>query len=181
MLELCPEREYGCLVRIIIIILTGVTAMMLSACGGQSWYETSYRSVVDHSVNSQCAYMLAPDAKPQLFLTNAFQEDLKIFTDQKYIVVGESFFTGPLEKTKNAVAVGEEIGVTHVLLEADYLYMGSKKAYKFYKNYDYLPVPMQRNGVYYYGYEAVPNPISVPYQKEIPIYKQRAVYLVKLK
>ncbi|MDG1437813.1 MAG: hypothetical protein P8P98_02475 [Emcibacteraceae bacterium] len=154
--------------------------LMISACGGPSRFVTEYIPM-DSSNTENTAYLSDNGEKPRLIISNFFDDDLKIFTDQNYVVVGKSEFSGPLENMNDAVAKGVELQVTHVLLEQKYAYSGSKKAYKYASTYNYTPAYKTINNYTYVRYERMPDLISIPYSKEVAVFKQRAVYLAKLK
>lgn len=157
-----------------------VCAALLDGCAGTGNYTKTYRQVAQ-PVGESDAFMLVKGARPRLIVSENFDDDLKTFTDQNFIVLGNSDFNGPPEKFDDAVDIGEKLGVTHVLVTVQYLYEAQKKAYKVHENYDYVREVQVINGRYYPVYQAVPNPISVPYTKKFGVYKHKAVYLVKLK
>ena len=156
--------------------------LLLSSCaGGPEWYGASYKARPDQPTLIN-AYLLNERASPKLIFTDDIEGDLESFINQNYVVVGESIFNGPEKKANGAFKVAKNLKVTHVLIQRKYLYVGSKKAYKFYGNVDYIPVGVAYNGYYRRTvYDRVPNPIAVPYAKEFSIYNHRAIYLVKLK
>lgn len=153
---------------------------VVMGCAGPGNFSKTYRQKAE-PVSEEDVFMLDKGARPRLIVSQNFDNDLKTFTEQNYIVLGESKFNGPPEKLDDAVNVGEGLGVTHVLVGLVYLYDGEKKAYKFYENYDYVREVQVRNGVYYPVYQSIPDPISVPYLKRFGVYEHKAVYLVKLK
>lgn len=153
--------------------------ILLSNCG-PGRYDSAYRPSMS-SVDNEKAYMLDAGARPRLIFTDNFDRDLKIFTEQNFTVVGESRFMGLEEDPEGAVKVGEELGVTHILLLSEFAYNATKKAYRYKENYDLIREVQYYNGEPYLSYVSVANPISVPYQKNVTILRQRAAYLVKLK
>lgn len=163
-------------IRLISILLILFT---LTACG-RDRYELSYQPV-NISLNPQNAYFLGEGELPRLIKTVNYDDDLKIFTDQNFAIVGEGFFTGPLKESKNLLKQGKSLGVTHILMTTKLAYSVSKRAYKFIENVEYVPVRTYREGTPVIEYDWAPNPISVPYEKEILIYTQHAAYLVKRK
>jgi hypothetical protein len=161
-------------------ILFAVFVSLLAGCAGSGNYSKTYRQLVE-PVGEVDAFMLDKGARPRLIISENFDDDLKTFTDQNYIVLGESDFNAPPEKFDDAVNIGEKLGVTHILVKIEYLYDAQKKAYKFYENYDYVREVQLINGRYYPVYQAIPDPVAVPYYKKFAIYRHKAVYLVKLK
>ena len=159
-------------------ILILLSVLLFGCSSGPGLYEKSYRQW-SSPINEDNSFLLDEGADPRLILTREFDKDLKTFTDQDYIVVGQSKFNGPPQDPKDAVEVGKALGVTHVLLIAEYLYNGRKKAYKYYDRYDYIPIVRQRNGMLFRDYEAVRSHDAVEYYKNVPVFQQRAVYLVK--
>lgn len=163
------------------LISMGIFTLLITGCASDSRYLTAYQPI-GANVGPSDAYLLDAGVSPRLVFTENFEDDLKIFTDQDYGVVGQSYFTGPLEGIDDAAQLGTDLKVTHVLLSAEFAYSGSKKAYKFKSGHYYMP-----SGVNYdYGYrrttyDRMPDIQSIPYRKEVQIYKQQAVYLVKLK
>ncbi|MDG1859248.1 MAG: hypothetical protein P8I94_09095 [Emcibacteraceae bacterium] len=154
--------------------------LMVTACSGASRFNSEY--VADEGYNQNSAENLTNNgAKPRLIVSNHFDDDLKIFTDQNYAVVGKSEFTGPIVNMNDAVAKGSALQVTHVLLEQKYAYSGSKKAYKYASTYKYTREYHTMNNYTYVRYDRMPDTISIPYSKEVAVFKQRAAYLVKLK
>ena len=81
----------------------------------------------------------------------------------------------------DAVEQGSTLKVTHVLVEQKYAYSGSKKAYKYLNTYNYRREYRTVNNYIYVHYDRMPDIISIPYKKEVAVFKQRAVYLAKLK
>jgi hypothetical protein len=149
-------------------ILFAVFVSLLAGCAGSGNYSKTYRQLVE-PVGEVDAFMLDKGARPRLIIS------------QNYIVLGESDFNAPPEKFDDAVNIGEKLGVTHILVKIEYLYDAQKKAYKFYENYDYVREVQLINGRYYPVYQAIPDPVAVPYYKKFAIYRHKAVYLVKLK
>lgn len=154
--------------------------LSIAACAGENRYAKSYRASYG-KVSDDNAFMIDHDGDPRLIFTRDFEDDLKIFTDQNFAVVGKSIFAGPPEDIDHAVSLGKELKVTHVLLSADYVYSGSKKAYKFAETRQIYPVFRIINGVPIRGYESMPDHVAIPYRKEVPIFKQQAAFLVKMK
>lgn len=161
-------------------LFLGVLLCALTGCMGTGNYTKTYRQLAE-PVGDEDAFMLDKGARPRLIVSKNFDEDLQIFTDQNFIVLGQSHFNGPPEKIDDAVNMGKELGVTHVLVSLEYLYDAQKKAWRTYENYDYVRSTYVRNGVHIPTYEAIPDPISVPYYKQFGVYQHKAVYLVKLK
>ncbi|MCC3859882.1 hypothetical protein [Pseudemcibacter aquimaris] len=160
-----------------------LAAITLSACASKPDRFMGFYQSVDGTLPDSQAYLLERGVKPRLITTEYFDDDLKIFTDQNFAVVGKSEFAAPLQEYDDAIKLGQDLKVTHILLEQKYAYSGTKKAYKFKSFYRYYP---SGYGVNYYGiptmtYDRMPDVMSIPYNKEIPIFKQRAVYLVKRK
>lgn len=153
--------------------------ILLTSCG-PGRYDSAYRPSMS-SVNSEKAYMLDAGTRPRLIFTDNFDRDLEIFTEQNFAVVGESRFMGLAEDPDDAVKVGEKLGVTHVLLLSEFAYNATKTAYRYKENYDLIREVKYYNGEPYFGYVSVANPISIPYQKNVTVLRQRAAYLVKLK
>ena len=105
---------------------------------------------------------------------------------QNYVIVGESKFNGPEGGVDDAIGLAKKLGVTHILLNAKYAYDASKKAYKYVENFDYIPLEsgyLAGTGQVYSQifYEKIPNPIYVPYRKNVSVYHHRAIFLVKMK
>ncbi len=161
-------------------LLMVILLLALTACARPGSFTKSYRQMAE-PVGPEDVFMLDPGAKPRLIVSENFDQDFETFIAQDFLVLGESHFAGPEEKYEDALRQGAELGVTHILLHKRYLHQGSKKAYKTVKRYDYVRAVKYRYGTYYMGYEPVLNPISIPYTKQVPIYDQRAVFLVKLK
>ncbi len=161
-------------------IFIAICVVFIAGCAGSGNYTKTYRQVAE-PVGENDAFMLDKGARPRLIVSENFEDDLKTFTDQNFIVLGKSDFKGPPEKFDDAIDIGEKLGVTHVLVTIEYLYEAQKKAYKVYENYDYVREVRVINGHYYPVYQAIPDPISVPYYKKFAIYSHKAVYLVKLK
>ena len=156
------------------------TALLISACSGSSRFISEYIPTVN-SNNGNASYLSDKSEKPRLIVSNYFDDDLKIFTDQNFVVVGKSEFSGPLENMNEAVAQGSALQVTHVLIEQKYAYSGSKKAYKYASTYNYRREYQTINNYTFVRYDRMPDTISIPYSKEVAVFKQRAAYLVKLK
>ncbi|MBT7583481.1 MAG: hypothetical protein HN572_10990 [Kordiimonadaceae bacterium] len=156
-----------------------IVVLLLSSCG-PGRYDSAYRPSMSR-VDQSNAYLLDAGAQPRLIFTDDFERDLEIFTDQNFSVVGESRFMGLEEDPEDAMKMGEKLGVTHILLLSEFAYNGTKKAYRYIENYDYVREVKYYNGQPYYGYQSVANPISVPYRKNVTILRQRAAYLVKMK
>lgn len=154
--------------------------LLVGGCSGPGFYETSYRPVVD-PVDAAQTYMLEKGEKPQLIETENFDGALEIFIDQGYVVVGESDFSAQMEKNKKAMGVAKEFGATHILVSAKYLYNGTKRANDFYEYYDVSREVTLNGGDYRVNYVYMPNIEMVPYLKSVPIYRQRAAYLMKRK
>lgn len=154
--------------------------LLSAACAGPGNFSKTYRQMVE-PVGDEDAYLLDKGARPRLIISENFESDFQTFKDQNYIMLGRSRFNGPPEKLQDAVDLGEELGVTHVLIGIEYLYEAEKKAFKTYENYDYVRDYVNIDGLYYPTYQAVANPIVVPYMKKFGVYQHEAVYLVKLK
>lgn len=164
-------------------ILCSFLLVVVAGCGGPGRYDAFYTPVMKAPISNANAYLLDAGAAPRMIYTESFEDDLKTFTDQNFIIVGESVFSAPMEDTGDALELGKEMGITHVLLSVDFAYSGSKKAHKYYSDYDYArkPMPTYVNGYAQYGYERIPTHRSIPYRKKVDIFKQRATFLVKLK
>ena len=161
------------------LIIGFVLIILLNNCG-PGRYDSAYRPSMS-SIDENNAYLLDVGARPRLIFTDNFERDLKFFTDQNFSVVGESRFIGLKEDPDDAIKMGEKLGITHILLLSEFAYNGTKTAYRYKENYDFVREVKYYNGKPYFGYQSIPNPISIPYQKNITILKQRAAYLVKLK
>ena len=157
--------------------------VVIAGCGSSGRYDAYYTPVLKTPITNANAYLLDEGAAPRMIYTKAYEDDLKVFTDQNYTVVGESVFSAPMEDADEAIELGKEMGVTHILMSVDYSYSGSKKAHKYYSAYDYArnPMPTYVNGYAQFGYERIPTHRAIPYRKQVDIFKQRATYLVKLK
>lgn len=152
--------------------------LSIAACAGENRYATSYRASYD-KISDENAFMIDHDGDPRLIFTRQFEDDLKIFTDQNFAVVGKSVFAAPPEDIDHAIKLGKELKVTHVLLSTDYVYSGSKKAYKFAETRQVYPVFQVINGIPIRSFESMPDHVAIPYRKEVPIFKQQAAFLVK--
>lgn len=155
--------------------------LFLSSCGGDSRYLAAYEPVAP-ILGPDEAYLLENVMKPRVIISEHIEDDLKIFTDQNYIVLGKSFFSGPIEDIDDAIDLGKDLKVTHVLLSSEYSYSGSKKAHKFISGHHYSLIGFENfRGYRRPLYDRMPDVASIPYKKEVPIFKQQAFYLVKLK
>jgi hypothetical protein len=52
-------------------------------------------------------------------------------TDNNFAVVGKSIFSGPPEDFNEAIKIGKDLKVTHVLLSSNYVYSVTKKTWKY--------------------------------------------------
>ena len=121
------------------------------------------------------------EGDPRVLFTKSFDDDLKILTDDNFAVVGKSNFSGPPEDFYEAIKIGKDLKVTHVLLSSNYIYSGTKKARKYVQTRALYPVYNVFNGIPVVGFESMPDLVPIVYNKEVPIFKQQAAYLVKLK
>lgn len=162
-----------------------VLLFLLCGCGGPGQYDAAYVPSIVMPLENQ-AHLLKNNDRPMVIMTPDLEKDLETLIHQNYVIVGESKFNGPEEGIGDAISVAKKHKVTHVLLNAKYAYDASKKAYKFIENFDYIPyesgyVIANNRSYRQIYYERIPNPIAVPYKKNLSIYHHRAVFLVKLK
>ena len=161
-------------------LLAAVIILFIAGCSGADRYITSYRPSYG-TFNDDNAYMIDHSGDPMVIFTKEFEDDLKILTDDNFAIVGKSIFSAPPADIDEAIKLGKDLKVTHVLLSTDYIYSSSKKAFKFaqsrtyYRSYDVV------NGTPLVRFESMPDSIAIPYRKEVPIFKQQAAFLVKLK
>jgi len=153
-------------------------ATMLTGCGTE-YYKASYLAAPAPIMPAN-AVPAERDGDPRLIFPQNMDEVLYYYSYQNYAVLGESLFNGPVEDTEKARKYAKEIGATHVIMNAEYLYVGSKKAHFYRDNFYLRPTYRADNGYIERGFEKIADPIAIPYKKEFPIYKQRAVYLMKL-
>lgn len=152
--------------------------LLIAACAGENRYAEFCRSSYD-KVDNENAFMIDHSGDPRVMFTRQFDDDLKLLTDENFVVVGKSIFSSPPEDFENAIKLGKELKVTHVLLSSNYVYSGSKKAYKYAERRQIYPVYQVINGVPIRGFESMPDHVAIPYRKEVPIFKQQAAFLVK--
>jgi len=151
---------------------------LIAGCADKNRYVEFYRASYD-KVNDENAFMIDHSGEPRVIYTRQFEYDLKLFTDDDFVVVGKSIFASPPEDIEKAVKLGKELKITHVLLSTDYVYSGSKKAYKFAETRQIYPVYQVVNGIPIRGFESMPDHVAIPYRKEVPIFKQQAAFLGK--
>lgn len=161
------------------LVLT-IFILLIAGCGDGGRYMSSYRPSYG-TYNDNNAFMIDHSGDPRVVFSKNFEDDLKMFADQDFVVVGKSIFSGPPEDIDDAIRMGKELKVTHVLMSTDYVYSGTKKAYKFAETRVFYPVYTSINGIPLVTYESMPNAVAIPYRKEVPIFKQQAAFLVKLK
>ena len=163
-------------------IFIGFIILTLTACTGGGRYERYYKPN-SNAVPIDQAYLLKSGDKARMVFSENFQDDLKIFTDQNYAIIGESSFSGPVENLGKVQKFGKELGATHILLSANFAYSTSKPAYKFVRNDSVVVVPRTTRDHLgrYYEYETVYDNDAIPYRKEVPVFKQRAAFLIQLK
>jgi hypothetical protein len=153
--------------------------VILSGCGGSEYYKMSYQAVPAPALPVN-AVPAVPEGEPRLIFPVNMDEVLYYYSYQNYAVLGESLFNGPAEDAEKARHHAKSIGASHVFMASEYLYMGSKKAHYYKENFYLRPTIRVDNGYIERGFEKIADPISIPYRKEFPIYKQRAIYMVKL-
>lgn len=68
------------------------------------------------------------EGDPRVLFIKSFDVDLKILTDNNFAVVGKSIFSGPPEDFNEAIKIGKDLKVTHVLLLSNYVYSSTKKS-----------------------------------------------------
>ncbi len=158
-------------------IITGLS--LLFGCGTQQYAE-SYKPSVD-PVISKNVISLGRGERPTLYLVNDIENIVALYLDRDYVVVGESAFHGPLEDLDKALKQAKTIGATHVLASSNYGYDVKKKTNVFVESYDYVPRSRLVGNYYVNSIERIPSPIMIPTVKEITIFEQRAVFLVKKK
>jgi hypothetical protein len=155
------------------------------SCSGVDMYNTSYTPSMLMPLETR-AFLLEEGTRPTLIMTPDIEKDLEVLINQNYVIVGESKFNGPEGGVDDAIGLAKKLGVTHILLNAKYAYDASKKAYKYVENFDYIPLEsgyLAGTGQVYSQifYEKIPNPIYVPYRKNVSVYHHRAIFLVKMK
>ena len=158
-------------------IITGLS--LLFGCGTQQ-YITSYKPSADPIVPNNVV-SLGRGERPTLYLVDDIDTIMELYSDRDYVVVGESSFNGPLEDLDKALKQAKTIGATHVLASSKYNYDVKKKSNVFIESYDYVPRSRLVGDYYVNSVEAIANPVMIPTVKEVSIFEQRAVFLVKKK
>jgi hypothetical protein len=102
----------------------------LIGCGSNDLYKSSYRTSYG-TYDDGNAYMSDHEGDPRVLFIKSFDVDLKILTDNNFAVVGKSIFSGPPEDFNEAIKIGKDLKVTHVLLSSNYVYSVTKKAWKY--------------------------------------------------
>ena len=96
-------------------------------CGSNDLYKSSYRTSYG-TYDDGNAYMSDHEGDPRVLFIKSFDVDLKILTDNNFAVVGKSIFSGPPEDFNEAIKIGKDLKVTHVLLSSNYVYSSTKKS-----------------------------------------------------
>ena len=88
--------------------LSVIFILFMAGCAGENRYAEFYRASYD-KVDDENAFMIDHAGDPRVIFTRQFEDDLKLFTDDNFVVVGKSVFASPPEDIKKAVKLGKEL------------------------------------------------------------------------
>ncbi len=164
--------------RILVIISV---LLMLAGCGAGG-YGRTYSGYIDPRVTPD-VIALGEEQEPNLLRSNNLDNDVRLYKEHNYIVVGESAFNGVVESQNNAIKQAKEVGATHVIVSSEYTDTNSYLAYDYQDYYRTVYVNRVKsvNGkqVAYTKAVTVRDSVAVPYRRYYDNFDQWAVYMVK--
>jgi|TARA_B100000315_G_scaffold214131_1_gene212466 hypothetical protein len=159
------------------VLIISFLVVIVSGCL-TSGYKQFYNPYVDAKTLPD-VQLLVEGQEPQVFGTDDFDRDIRIWESKQYFPIGDSYFNGPFENIKNAVAQAKQIGATIVLVGYQYTDTQTNTTTLFFPDNKTTYHSGISGNMLYNSVTTTSGTTAVPFTTTYRRYDQRAVYFAK--